>query len=37
MLVRGTLADGIVQAAEALSSTAREPPRVPRHTADERA
>jgi hypothetical protein len=37
MLVRGTLADGIVQAAEALSSTAREPPRVPRHTAVERA
>lgn len=37
MLVRGTLADGIVRAAEAISSTTREPPRTVRNVVVERA
>jgi hypothetical protein len=36
MLVRGTLADGIVRAAEAISSITREPPRTVRHAVVER-
>lgn len=35
MLVRGTLADGIVRAAEAISSITREPPRTVRHAVVE--
>jgi hypothetical protein len=37
MLVRGTLSDGIVRAAEAISSTTREPPRTVRNVVVERA
>ena len=36
MLVRGTLADGIVRAAEAISSTTREPPRQVRNVVVDR-